>query len=396
MKSSQVVNSPSSGREETETAYIKHPWKLYLAFRNAKIVTVEPAIFLFMFANFLFMSLYQQYYYARYGQQVLKNTSFPFPNGTFCLNSSEVDEYAGNGTFKVVETLSDHLVLYGQLANRIPSIFATILIGPLSDRYGRRSIIITAGVGRTLLSALALVIVYFNLNPYYFILANFLSGLTGDFPAVVAGTSSYLADVSSPRMKSLRIGIASGVISVGGLVGTLSIGYWLRATNCDFLSPMWAVLASNAFIIVYVLLFLPESLTLEERKELVKRNPKGIKALAQGIRIFTGFVPSYSVWRLWFSMTVPCFLLTAYTGWEYVNVYFLKAPPFDLGPVMIGIYQAVCFASRILACSLLLAVLVAIGTPDTVIALIGVASNAVTNLLTGFSRRLYQILASKR
>lgn len=389
-------DSISANENKIKTAYLCLPWKLYLAFRNAKIITVEPAIFFFMFANFLYTPLYQQYYYVRYGEHLLENTSFPLPNGSFCLNSSEVDKYAGNGTFKVVEAFSDHLVLYGQLANRIPSILATIIIGPLSDRFGRTPVILAAGTGRTLLSALSLVIVYFNWSPYYFILANFLSGLMGDFPGMIAGTSSYLADISSPKWRSLRIGIATGIISLGALIGQLSVGYWLNATNCDFVYPMWAVLGANATIVVYVLLFLPESLSRKEREELVKKNPKGLESLTQGFQIFIGKVPKYSLWRLWFSLIGICMLLVNITGWEYTNVYFLKAPPFDFNPIMIGIYQAVYSGSRFVASTLLLVILVAIRISDPAIALIGLTSNVVSNLLTGFARKSYQVFASKK
>ena len=393
--SKAAVQEDDFDSNSAESARLCQPWKNCLTFRNAKIITVEPAIFCYMFATFLYIPLYQQYYYVRYGTQLLENTSFPFPNCSFCLNSSEVDKYAGNGTFRVVETWSDHLVLYGQVANRIPSILATIIIGPLSDRFGRNPVILAAVTGRTVLYVMSIVIIYFNWNPYYFILANFLSGLTGDFPAMIAGTTSYLADISAPKWRSLRIGIATGLISLGALIGQFSIGYWLKETNCDFVYPMCAVVAGNAIIIVYVLLFLPESLSRKEREELMLKNPKGLKSLTQGFRIFAGKVPEYSQWRLWFLLISICMLLINVTGWEYTNVYFLKAPPLDFNPILIGYYQSAYSGSRFLSSTLLIGTLVAVRTPDAAIALIGLTFNAGCNLLTGFSRKLYQVFASE-
>ena len=328
---------------------------------------------------------------------MLKNTTFQVPNHPFCLNSTKVDEYVGNGTYKSVETVSIHLVLFAQLANCVPAIFVTILTGPLSDKFGRKPALIAVGVGKTFQAALTVVIVYFKWNPYYFILANFLSGVTGDFPAIVAGCFAYIADISSPKWRSFRFGFMQTMMCLGASLGQFMGGYWLNLIDCNFMPPMWLNLACNAALILYLVFCLPESLSTAKRKEIAKKNPKGLGASLQGLRMFFCKLPKYSnsVWKLWVSTISILLLLITTLGLKYVNVYFLKAPPFDFNPQFIGIYQGVYSSSAGLCTTILVGILVVLKTPDVAISLIGVTFQSVCYLLTGFARKAYQVLTSK-
>lgn len=382
---------PRNSRESNAVSY--SPFRACAALYRSKLITVEPAIFLIMLARNLYIQLYEQYYYVKYGSQLLQNTSFPFPNGSFCLNSSQVDSYVGNGSFKTVETLSDNLVVYGQLANRIPSIIVTILLGPLSDRYGRKPILLLATTGLLLEGFVAMLIVHFQWNPYYFIAANFIGGISGDYSGILSGAYSYIADVSSEKWRGLRIGIIEGVFCIGAAAGPILIGYWLQKNNCDFILPLWLYVACNIMAGLYIMFCIPESLTKTERKELTSRNPKGFKAMLHGLGVLAGRVPQYShtLWKLWTVNFVASLLVLNAAGAELISVYFLKAPPFDVNAQMVGIYQSAQSASRAFSNTVLMAIFSAMKMPEAAIALIAVAVHSVCNLLIGFSKKVYQV-----
>ena len=152
---------------------------------NSKVFKIEPLLFLYTFSTLFFIPLYQQYYFVRFGSDLLRNTSFPFPNGSFCLNSSLVDKYAGHNAHKAIESLSSNLLLYGQLAVRIPGMITVLIVGPLSDRFGRKVVLLLALFGSLLQSVLAFFIIWFHLDPYFFILANLFTGLGGDFTGIL-------------------------------------------------------------------------------------------------------------------------------------------------------------------------------------------------------------------
>ena len=49
-----------------------------------------------------------------------------------------IDNYTGSSDAYVKdETLSNHLVVYDKIVAKIPKILATVVIGPLTDKYGR-------------------------------------------------------------------------------------------------------------------------------------------------------------------------------------------------------------------------------------------------------------------
>lgn len=383
----------SSNSPEEKSRSLGLPLRACSAFWRAKIITVEPAFFLFMWARHLYLPLYEQYYYVHYGAQILRNTSFSFPNGSFCLNSSEVDEYAGNGSFKSVETSSNDLLVYGQIANQIPSIIASLFLGPLSDRFGRKPFLFLICTGSALQGLLALLIVYFQLNPYYFIIGNFISGATGDFSGLMAVGLSYVADISTERWRGLRIGIVEAVSGLGAALGPLLGGIWLQKDNCDFVPVLWFYIASNAAAAVYFLFFIPESLS---NTKLTGKNPKRCTLLVRGIKIYFGLVPQYSAWKLWIAYLVSNLLMFIGSGGIYIGVYFLKAPPFDLDAQMVGIYQSVQSLSRGMANIVVMGGFTAIRMPEAVIALIAMLFNSGGNLLTGFSRKSYQVFTGRQ
>lgn len=381
----------SSDTPEKERSCLSRPFYACTALWRSKFITVEPAILLFFFARYLYLPLYEQYYYVSYGSQILQNTSFPFPNGTFCLNSSQVDRYAGNGSYKWVETQSNNLVFYGQIATRIPQIIISIILGPLSDQIGRKPIIIFASVGTTIQGILSIVIVKFQWNPYYFILTNFIAGMMGNFTAILSSSLAYLSDVSSKKWRGLRLGILETVYSIGGGLGFLSTGYWLQLNTCNFIPPLCFYTALNFAIIVYIAFCIPESLSRSERKELAAKNPKGLRSMLKGIRIFLGCVPRYSAWRLWAASLINNLMALNVAGAVLIAVYFLKCPPFDLSAQMIGLYQGIQAVSRALTNAVLMSVFSALEVPEAALALIALLFHSGCDLLTGFSANVYQV-----
>lgn len=385
------------GEKKTLSWCLWIPIRACLAFQRAKLIAMEPIIFFFMFASFLRTTLYLQYYYVSYGTVLLQNTSFPFPKGSFCLNSSEVDEYAGNGSYKAVETWSDNLVVYGELASHVPSIIITILLGPLSDRYGRKPVLLLAGFGSVIEGIIAILIFYLKLSPYYIIAAYFVTGLSGSFTGVLAASFSYIADVSSAKWRGFRIGVLEACFSIGVACGQFSVGFWLQRNNCDFIQPMWLYTACNIVVIFYTAVCIPESLSKRERMENAeKTSTKGFKSLVRGIKIFTpGVEPHYVTWKLWAATVVAGVMVFDVAGSTFISVYFLKAPPFDLDALMIGVYQSVQHVSKALANTMLMAIFSAMKIPEAAIAIIAVLFSSGCNLLIGFSSKLWQLLAGK-
>ena len=366
-----------------------NPWEWYLTFRNARLVTVEPVIFLYCFGMFLYASLYEQYFFNLYGKDKLKNTSFPDIDTPVCLNSSEIDHYTGiNGSYKVVEQHSSNMLIYCLVTNKFVSIASSMIMGPLSDIYGRRPFIILVASGAVLQGVCAVLIVHFNLNVLLFILGAGISGFFGDFTAILMATFSYISDVSSGKWRTIRMGFGEAMMLLSGLLSQGLGGLWFQKLKCDFTYPLILYVACNFAIILYTLFLLPESLTKDDRERKRAGKPKGMQALVRGVMIFLFQVKEYSAWILWFMLLSILIVVLNMSGILTVLVLFFKA--FNWGPEKIGQVQCVTQASSAVSLLLILPILVAFKLPDALITLIGLFFCYSMSVFMGLSTITYQ------
>lgn len=324
------------------------PWELLVSCR-AKAPAVEMVLVVFMLSRHLYIPLYEQYYYFSYGSEILRNTSFDFYNKgrSFCMSSDLIDQYTGNNnSYKIDESFSNDLVVYGQIASTIPSILATLLFGPLTDRFGRKIGLFFPAIGATLQGIFSALIIHYSLDPYYFILANFVGGVFGGFTCILAASFSYIADVSSPRWRSLRIGVIEAALAYGSGAGQFIGGYWLHKIDCNSIPPLCFYVGCNLFIMVYILLLVPESLSCSEREILCSRNPRGIKTYIQGLKLYCGDLSLSATWKLYVATVVISVAVINIYGALLVDVYFFETLKFEFNSLQIGIYQSVRSASQ--------------------------------------------------
>lgn len=367
-----------------------NPWRWYLAFRRAKVITIEPVVFLYMLAVFLNSSLTSQYYVWRFGKQALLNTTFPSEqNLSVCINSSELDLYGGNITAYSVQTSSRRLLIFTGLAYNLPSIFTALLLGPCSDRYGRRFIIYLVTAGAILQGLMSIAVIHFELNIYFFILISAVSGIAGGYASILTATMAYIADISSPRWRTFRIGLAQSMVFFSGAVAQGIFGYWLAELNCSYAPPLWLFTACNAVVILYTLIFLPESLTDKERKR-ISGCTSCFTNLARGLRIyFCGL--KYSTWRLWAALLAMSTVVANMAGSQALSTLFFQASPLSWNPGEVGTYQAVNMAAHGVVLVLLLSLLVGIKFPDALIAIVGLIFSAGTNIFMGFVSQSWEM-----
>ena len=197
---------------------------------KATVLRLELVILIGMLGNGFYLPMTEQYFYFRYGSDILKNTSFIFPEGPFCVSSKMIIDFVGNDSYKHTQSLSDHMSSYALVAGQLPSILVTLFLGPMMDRYGRKIGMIFPSVGIVLQGCISIFIVTYELSPYYLILSSFVGGVFGSYTSIQAATFSYAADITSPRWRSLRIGAIEAAIASGLCVGQL-LGMCWRLSN---------------------------------------------------------------------------------------------------------------------------------------------------------------------
>lgn len=374
------------------------PWSLYQAIRNARIITVEPVVFLYFFGVYLTNPLFQQYYLKRYSLDALRNTSYPYAlgsaNGTRCISKDNVNYYSeSNSTYSVVENDATLIYMIRALVSTTMAIVTTLMMGPLSDQYGRRVVIVLVALGTLLQGLGSLAIVYFSLNLHYFVVIGAIEGVFGNFASLLMSSFSYVSDISSGKWRTMRIGIAESMVFLGGLLA-LEIGaFWFQERNCDMTYPLYLYVACSVAIVAYTVLFLPESLTREERRRKSANKPSGIKALIRGVRIFFCYVKEYPVWKLWVALVAVGIMMAIVIAEALVNTFYLV--DLNWSPKKMGNFQAVSTGSHMISLLFVLPVLVALKIPDPMISLFGLIASISMNLLIGLSRSTYLLFTGE-
>ena len=145
--------------------------------------------------------------------------------------------------------------------------FFSPVLGNLSDRFGRRPVLLASLLGLTLdyvLMALSPVV-------WYLFIGRFISGVAG---AAVATATAYMADISPPHKRSQRFGLIGAAFGLGFIIGPI-IGGELGEFGPRAPFFFAAGLAFANFL--FGLFVLPESLHQTKRRkfDLRRANPFG-------------------------------------------------------------------------------------------------------------------------
>ena len=153
------------------------------------------------------------------------------------------------------------------------------LLGSLSDRYGRRPVI--------LLSLAVMTADYVVMALAGSIWLLFLTRVIGGITAATQSTANaFIADISTPQEKTARFGLAGAAFGVGFVLGP-AIGGLLGEYGTR--APFWAAAALGAANLLFGLLVMPETVKRPRAFEWRQANPlASLESLGkvQGIRLF--------------------------------------------------------------------------------------------------------------
>jgi len=236
--------------------------------------------------------------------------------------------------------------------------------GALSDRFGRRPIVLASNFGLGLdylLMALAPTLSWLLLGRI----------IAGAAAGSLTAASAYVADVSTSNERAGGFGRIWAAASAGIVLGPLLGG---ALSGIDLRAPFWASAVLSLANAVYGLFVLPESLKPENRApiQLGQLNPVG--ALLHLARRYRGL----------FSMTLVTFLggLT----WQGVNPLFVVYTTFRYGwkPLDISLLLAVLGGSNCVIQIWLIPVLVK-WAGERWVTLVGIAAQIGALLLFGLA-----------
>lgn len=145
--------------------------------------------------------------------------------------------------------------------------FAMPVMGALSDRFGRRPVILLSNLGL----GLDYILMALAPNLAWLFVGRVISGITA---ASVSTGMAYVADVTPVERRSAAFGIVGVAFGLGFVLGP-ALGGVLG--SIDPRLPFWAAAGFSLANALYGLLVLPESLPVERRRAFAWRraNPLG-------------------------------------------------------------------------------------------------------------------------
>ena len=144
------------------------------------------------------------------------------------------------------------------------------LLGSLSDRFGRRPVILFSLLG----SGLDYFLLAYAQTLPLFVIARIISGITG---GNISSATAYIADISPPEKKAANFGLIGAAFGLGFVIGP-ALGGWLGEINLRL--PFIVAGAVTLLNWLYGCFVLPESLKPENRRPFrwLRANPVGALA----------------------------------------------------------------------------------------------------------------------
>ena len=214
------------------------------------------------------------------------------------------------GDFARASDLTGYLLL---VWNVMQFIFSPIL-GALSDRFGRRTIILLSCFGL----GVDYVVMALAPNLSWLFLGRVVSGITAsNIPTAYA----YITDVTPPEKRAKPFGLISAAFGLGFVIGPAVGGY---LGNFNLRAPFWAAAILSLVNSLYGLFMLPESLPKERRAKSAwhMANPLSSLALLRSHRELAGLSVVVTLYYLAHnSLPSVWALYTEYRyGWRHGDV----------------------------------------------------------------------------
>ncbi len=181
------------------------------------------------------------------------------------------------------------------------------LIGSLSDRYGRKPVLIISLLG----FAADYILMALAPTMFWLFLGRIIAGICG---ASITTASAYIADVSTPEKRAQNFGMIGAAFGLGFIIGPV-VGGLLGEFGTRV--PFYAAAGLTFLNAIYGMLVLPESLSKEERRAFSWKSSNPVGSLTQMKRypviigllfaLFFVYVAAHAVQSTWTFYTMYAF-----------------------------------------------------------------------------------------
>ena len=225
----------------------------------------------------------QQYGYYRFQRIEFPNVTFNNSIGgedPLChkeINTSSFEYYVEQTTQKLNADWS----IYNSITSGVPILFMSLILPPLSDKYGRRPMIPIPLIGTILGSLLTAAAIHWEWNMYVITGLALVAPLFGGWITSLALLFAYCADITSGKSRTFAIAIIEILCGGGFLVSVFISGFLIKSYG--FVIPLLTTAGVALITLIIVLLFVPESL----KKENIPKDYDIFKQIKSSMDFYT-------------------------------------------------------------------------------------------------------------
>jgi MFS transporter, DHA1 family, tetracycline resistance protein len=227
-----------------------------------------------------------------------------------------IEQFQGGDTASAARMIG----VFGMMWATMQFLAAPVL-GALSDRFGRRPVVLVSNFG------LGLDYIVMALAPSlgWLMAGRMISGVTS---ASIVTAFAYVADITSPDKRAKSFGLMGAAFGIGFIVGP-ALGGVLASVSPRL--PFWVAAGLSLSNGMYGLFILPESLPPERRAAFSWRraNPLGSLRFLQSRPQLIGFAAIHFLYNLAHQSLASTFVL--YTAFRY------HWTPTDVGWALTGV-----------------------------------------------------------
>ncbi|KRX18630.1 Solute carrier family 46 member 3 [Trichinella nelsoni] len=311
-----------------------------------------------------------------------------------------------------IEAEASVYLVFLQLANTIPGIFSVLLVSAWSDAHGRKLPLLCCSAGCIVSSALMIAFaVYPSLSIHYLLFPQIIFGFF-DPLFLFSFCFAMITDVVNvPSQVAVRMGIATGLLFLGILIGNLSCS--LIETQLQY-SYGYVFLAStvvSAVSFFCAVLFLRETRFLRDEQQQQQQqreqqqHPIGQKTLKELI-ITDGIMEYVSTLvkvrseskrkLLWISLTIFLGLYMCDNGIGSLQLLYVKLSPLTFTDSEYSLMLSVQRSFAVVSTIGLPYMFKRIGWHDTSLILVGIALSIFKTTLFATSTNQYMVFFCKR
>ncbi|XP_071078524.1 proton-coupled folate transporter-like [Haliotis cracherodii] len=305
---------------------------------------VDAALFCFFLSRHMSLPLFQEYVQ----DQIHKKHN---------LNLIDIQKgMSGNETSSWHEAQQESVlaVLGLQIAEGLPAIITVLILGAVSDRTGRRKILLwLPSLGSVAHSLIYVLILYTGWNLDGLFMASALRGISGSMTAFLAGSTYFAINSVKPNQRASRLAIQEFLNGGAYALGNIMVGFWVKSSG--FLQPFWFTLICGviAFLISF---FLVQECPLSEADRPVRHRRTGncCKDLFAPMAKIFNCCKNRGLIKVWMAILAFQTYAAVHIGQENVLVLYLSGQPYlyswrtDVtgpGPyVKIGLFLSVIMA----------------------------------------------------